>query len=283
MFPALPRVRFRGYRIRFALIRLRCPGGKTISIELTKLLSLLLYPLSQALLLCLFALLALLLHRVRTGILSLLLGLSWLYLCSTAVFADYLMGTLEDSYPPKALSVVAEADAIVLLGGATRGDVHMGTLGDLNQQADRLVYAVALFKAGKSPRLVISGGGQSGGRTEAQIMEELLQVMGVPAHAILLEDKSRDTYQNAVYTAQMLKELNIRQILLVTSAFHMRRAEALFAAQGLDVIPAPTDYQRLVSPPLVSRWLPAVSDLWQSTYALHELLGYQVYRYQGRF
>lgn len=246
------------------------------------MLSLFAYPLSQSLLLCLLALLAMLFQRIRTAFWTLLLGLCWLYLCSTAVVADYLMGALEDAYPPKALSVVAEADAIVLLGGAIRGDVHLGTLGDLNQQADRLVHAVALFKAGKAPRLVVSGGGQASARPEAQIMYELLQVMGIPAHAILLEDKSRDTHQNAVYTAQMLDKLGIRKILLVTSAFHMRRAEALFAAQGLEVTPAPTDYQRLVSPPTVSRWLPSVSDLWQTTYALHELLGYQVYRYQGR-
>jgi uncharacterized SAM-binding protein YcdF (DUF218 family) len=61
----------------------------------------------------------------------------------------------------------------------------------------------------------------------------------------------------------------------------MRRAEALFADQGLEVVPAPTDYQRLASPPMVSPWLPSVGDLWQSTYALHELLGYWVYRYRG--
>ena len=263
---------------RFAVYR----GGRTISFALTKLLSLLLYPLSQSLLLGLLALLALLLRLSRTAGWALALALGWLYLCSTALFADYLMGILEDPYPPKAMSVTATADAIVLLGGAVRGDTHMGTLGDLNQQADRLVHAVALYKAGKAPRLLLTGGGEPGTRSEAEIMRDLLEVMGVPARAILLEDKSRDTHQNALYTAAMLNQLGIRKILLVTSAFHMRRSEALFAAQGLEVIPAPTDYQRLVGPVTVPRWLPSVGDLWQSTYALHELLGYWIYRYQGR-
>ena len=121
-----------------------------IPYELGKLLSLLLYPLSQALLLGLLALLALHLRRVRTAFWALALGTSWLYLCSTALFADYLMGTLEDPFPPKALSATPQADIIVLLGGAIRGDVHMGTLGDLSQSADRLVHAVALYKAGKA-------------------------------------------------------------------------------------------------------------------------------------
>jgi uncharacterized SAM-binding protein YcdF (DUF218 family) len=256
-------------------------GGPTITLLTTKLLSLLLYPLSQALTLGLIALLALLLQRLRVALGSLALGMAWLYLCSTAVFADYLMGTLEDDYPPKAMSATPHADVIVLLGGAVRGDVHMGSLGDLNQQADRLVHAVALFKAGKAPRIVLTGGAPEGSRSEAEIMRDLLVVMGVPAGAIVLEDDSRNSYQNAVNTAATLRDMGAEKVLLVTSAFHMRRAEGVFAAAGMRVIPAPTDYQRLVGPVLLSRWLPSVSDLWQSTYALHEILGYQVYRYRG--
>jgi uncharacterized SAM-binding protein YcdF (DUF218 family) len=242
----------------------------------------LLYPLNQALLLSLIALLALFFQRPRMAFWSLALGVSWLYLCSTMLFADFLMGTLEDPYPPKALSVAAEADAIVLLGGAIRGDTHMGSLGDMNQQADRLVHALALYKAGKAPRIIVTGGSQPGTRSEAEIMLDLLTLMGVPPRAILLEDKSRDTHQNAVFTAAKLEKLGINKILLVTSAFHMRRSEAVFKAQGLEVIPAPTDYQRLVGPVTMPGWLPSVSGLWQSTHALHEILGYWIYRYQGR-
>jgi uncharacterized SAM-binding protein YcdF (DUF218 family) len=227
------------------------------------------------------ALLLMLLGRLRGAFCSLALGLGWLYLCSTAAFADYLMGTLEDDFPPKAMAAVPQAEAIVLLGGAIRGDTHMGTLGDLNQQADRLVQAVALYKAGKAPQLLLTGGGSDGARSEAQIMRDLLEVMGVPQRAMLLENQSRDTYQNALYSAAMLKPLGIHRILLVTSAFHMRRAEGVFRAQGLEVIPVPTDYQRLVAPATLPRWLPSESDLWQSTYALHEIIGYRVYRYRG--
>jgi len=244
-------------------------------------LSLLLYPLSQALLLGLLALLALQLRRLRTAFWALTLGTSWLYLCSTALFADYLMGILEDPFPPKALSATPQADIIVLLGGAVRGDVHMGTLGDLSQQADRLVHAVALQKAGKAPRVLVTGGAEAGNRSEAEIMRDLLVVMGVPAKAILLEEASRNSYDNAVHTAAMLRQMGADRILLVTSAFHMRRSVAVFAAQGVTVIPAPTDYQRLAGHGGPPRWLPAVSDLWQSTYALHEILGYWVYRYRG--
>lgn len=252
-----------------------------ISFELSKILSLFLYPLSQGLLLLLLALLLVMFRRGRLAVVCVLVGTSWLYVCSTAMFADLLMASLERDHPPKAMSVTPQVGAIVLLGGAIRGDTHMGTLGDLNQQADRLVHAVALFKAGKAPWIVVSGGGRQNARTEAEIMRDLLEVMGVPRQAILLEDQSRDTYQNAVNTAELLHQLHIRKILLVTSAFHMRRTVGLFLAQDLEVIPAPTDYQRLVVPSVVPGWLPSVSSLGRTTHALHEYAGYWVYRYRG--
>jgi uncharacterized SAM-binding protein YcdF (DUF218 family) len=247
------------------------------------LLSLLVYPLSQALLLGILALSLWLLGWSRAGVIALAMALAWLYLCSTALVADGLMASLERDYPPRALSATPEAEAIVLLGGATRGDTHMSTLGDLNQQADRLVHAVALYKAGRAPVVLLSGGGQPGGRAEAEVMRDILLVMGIPEQAFVLERASRNTYDNAVNSARLLQARGLNSVLLVTSAFHMRRAEALFAAQGLQVIPAPTDYQRLVIKPVLPRWLPTVDDLARSSYAMHELVGYHVYRLQGRF
>ena len=137
------------------------------------MLSLLVYPLSQALLLGILALSLWLLGWSRAGVIALAMALAWLYLCSTALVADGLMASLERDYPPRALSATPEAEAIVLLGGATRGDTHMSTLGDLNQQADRLVHAVALYKAGRAPVVLLSGGGQPGGRAEAEVIREL--------------------------------------------------------------------------------------------------------------
>lgn len=247
------------------------------------MLSLLVYPLSQALLLGFVSLCLWLLRCGRAGVVTLALALGWLYLCSTAFFADGLMASLERNYPPRALSATPMAEAIVLLGGATRGDTHMGTLGDLNQQADRLVHAAALYKAGRAPLIVLSGGGQPEGRPEAELMRDILLVMGIPDQAMVLERGSRNTHDNAVNSARLLEARGLRTILLVTSAFHMRRAEALFAAQGLQVTPAPTDYQRLVVEPVLPRWLPTVDNLARSTHAIHEHVGYRVYRLQGRF
>ncbi len=250
--------------------------------ELAKLVSLLVYPLSQSILLLTLAFFFLLLRATRSAGLLLFLSVGWLWLASTAIFADWLMGTLEDPYRPKALSVSPEADAILVLGGATRGDTHFSSVGDMNQQSDRLLHAVRLFKAGKAPIIVLSGGSRPGARPEAQLMREILEVMGVPADVIVTEEASRDTYENAVFSRTVLSRRGIDRILLVTSAYHMRRAEAVFKAQGFEVVPSPTDYQRLVAPPLIPRWLPTADDLDRSTRAIHEYVGYSGYSLRDR-
>ncbi len=253
----------------------------TLSFELTKLLSMALYPLNQSMLLGVLALVCVTFHLRRAALLFLGLGLGWLYLCSTSLFAEFLMSTLEADYPPKALSVIPEADAIVLLGGATRGDVHLGTLPDINQHADRLLYATTLYKAGKAPLVLLTGGSEPDSRPEAQLMKEVLTVMGVPARVMLLENLSRNTNDNARYSAVLLNNKGVKRILLVTSAFHMRRAVPLFQRQGFEVTPAPTDFQRLVGSRVLPGWLPAVDDLARTTIALREHVGYWVYRWRG--
>lgn len=252
-----------------------------ISFTTAKLLSLLVYPLSLSLLLLVLALVCSRLGWARIGFYTSLLAIGWLYLSSTALFSNFLMGTLERGYVPRAMSVIADADAIVLLGGAMRGDTHMGTLPDLNQHADRLVHAAALYKAGKAPIILLAGGGAQGARSEAEQMKEVLAVMGVPARSMLLEGKSRNTHDNAVFTAQLLKDRGLHRVLLVTSAYHMRRSLALFSAQGLEMVPAPTDFQRLVAPSLLPEWLPNVGSLSRTTHALHEIVGYWVYDFRG--
>ncbi|MCB1842042.1 MAG: YdcF family protein, partial [Halioglobus sp.] len=186
-------------------------------------------------------------------------------------------------YTPRALSVLEKADAIVLLGGGTRGYTHMGRLADLNQHADRLVHAAELYKADKAPVILLSGGAPRGDKHEAGQMRDVLRVMGVPAKAMLLETQSRNTAENAQFSGQLLRDRDLQRVLLVTSAFHMRRAERLFRAEGLQVIPAPTDFQRLVVAGTLPGWLPGVDNLARSTNALHEIAGYLVYQWQGRF
>lgn len=247
----------------------------------TKLLSLLLYPLTQGLLLLLLALVFLCFGRRALAYMFTAFAFSWLYLMSTPWMGGQLMGALEASYPPVPVAELPQADAIVLLGGGVRARVDEHSLGNLNRWGDRILYAAVLYQAGKAPRIVVTGGGRENGDTEAELMRDILNYMGVPEQAVVLETASTTTYDNARFTVPILRENNWEKVLLVTSAFHMRRSEALFKAQGMTVTVAPTDHQTAPVLPTVGDYLPSLSGLSLTTYALHEWLGYQVYAWRG--
>ncbi|MEP1473101.1 MAG: YdcF family protein [Halieaceae bacterium] len=248
-----------------------------ISFELTKILSLLVYPLSQSLVILLLALLARLFGGTRSVTILLLVAIGWLYTCSTAYVADALMASLESEYPARTVSKVDKAEAIVVLGGATNGTTHGNRLADMNGQGDRLLHAVELYKARKAPLIILSGGSRSWEAPESVLMAEILQLMGIPEEAIIEERVSRNTLQNARYTNEVLAKNGIKRVILVTSAFHMRRAETMFRLQGIEIVPSATDYQVVHAPPVVAKWLPRVEDLQRTTYALREYIGFWVY------
>ena len=115
--------------------------------------------------------------------------------------------------------------------------------------------------------------------------------LGVPEEAMILQEDSQNTAEDALFSAEILRELEIDEIILVTSALHMPRALALFEAQGLTVIPAPTDYtittlawsemMELELKDLLLNLMPSSGALNQTTGVLKELLGTLVYRQQG--
>jgi len=246
-----------------------------------KLVSLLVYPLNLSLLLAVFGLVIWRLGWVRSGFYTVVLGVAWLYVCSTAQFSYYLMGKLEQQFPAAPLAEIEEADAIVLLGGGLRGDSRSGVLPDLNQYADRLVHAVYLHNAGKADYILLTGGSAPGARSEAQLMADILMVMGVSPEALMLEEQSKNTRDNAVNSARILRERGMHRILLVTSAFHMPRAFALFDREQLEVVPAPTDFSQVIIKSTLPGGIPGVKNLYRTTEALHEFVGYQVYRMRG--
>ncbi len=108
-------------------------------------------------------------------------------------------------------------------------------------------------------------------------MAELLEFMGVPAENMLLEPASSNTWENGAKTLPLLQARGIRRILLVTSAYHMRRAQAVFERLGLEVIPAATGYQLVKRADSVLDWLPQADALEMSTRGLKEHLGWAVY------
>ncbi|BAO43696.1 YdcF family protein [Thiolapillus brandeum] len=242
-----------------------------MSYLMTKLLPLLVYPLGLSILLLLGALLWQ--RRKPLATLFVVTAVMLLWICSTPRFSDWLMATLEDDYPPTSASTAPEADAIVLLGGMIRGRVPGADLPDLSDSVDRLFHAAALYRAGKAPVLVLTGGNAEGYEPEAVAMGRVLETMGINREVMVLEDKSRNTHQNARNTAPILNSLQAHSILLVTSAYHMSRAMMEFRDKGVKVYAAATDYRVVDTPRTMLDWLPSSGALNQTTIAIKEYLG----------
>lgn len=249
-----------------------------MNFALSKVLPLFVYPLGMVICFLLpVAIILLSAGRKRSTGLLLVFCLVLLWCSSTLVIAEKVLSSLERLYPPISLEKIPSADAIVVLGGVTRGRVAGSGVTDLGSGADRIVHAARLFKADKAPLLILSGGNAPGYRSEAEDMADILQLMGIPADSMLLEKRSRNTRQNSSYCYKIFRKKGIKTILLVTSASHMRRAEAVFTGLGITVIPAATDYQVVKHAPSFLDWLPQADSLEMTTKGIKEYLGYWVY------
>jgi uncharacterized SAM-binding protein YcdF (DUF218 family) len=111
-------------------------------------------------------------------------------------------------------------------------------------------------------------------------MSGLLQEWGLPASAILTEDHSVNTHENATMSFELLSARKIRKIILVTSAIHMPRAVATFRKAGFEVVPAPADFYTGWDGDDLS-WIPSSDNLDNTESAMREWVGLWVYRQRG--
>ncbi len=260
---------------------------------LSKLLPLFFYPIGFA---CGSMLLALVLlwKRPRWAAGVLLLGLLVLWLSSTGLVAGAITRSLESRYLPP--PVLPTADAIVVLGGSVRQGSPPRPLPDVTEAGDRIVYGAKLYRDGKAPVLILSGGRiawQGDGvpeSPESADMAQLAGLMGVPRSAIIEDPTSLTTYENAVNVKRILEINNLRRILLVTSASHMPRAMAIFQRLGMDAIAAPTDFLVINTPnpqqetrveATLLKILPDAESLRYTTRAIKEYVGLFVYWLRG--
>jgi uncharacterized SAM-binding protein YcdF (DUF218 family) len=248
---------------------------------LSKVATWLLSPLGTAFCLIGLALLMAQLRRLRSSKVFGALALVWLWLWSMPVMGHWLANQIENQFRQVPVASVPHAQALVVLGGGVSPPVIGQTEIDLGSAADRVWYAARLYHAEKAPLVLLSGGGDLERQdfSEARAMAVFLQDLGVPAQAVALEETSRNTRENAAFSAALLKARGIGNILLVTSALHMPRALALFKAQGLQVTAAPTDFEAGQEPPSgLLAWLPDAGALNGSALAMKELVGLWVGR-----
>lgn len=157
----------------------------------------------------------------------------------------------------------------------------------LGSDANRLTDAIRLYKTGKIKKLLLTGGTGAffgKGVSEAPLAKQFLLDLGIPHADILVEAGSRNTNENAMFTAKLLSaEQKQRTSLLVTSAFHMRRARACFRKAGISVQPYATDLRgNEVIYSSFRDFLPDSWVLWQWEFLLREWAGTIAYRVTGR-
>jgi uncharacterized SAM-binding protein YcdF (DUF218 family) len=257
---------------------------------LSKLLPTLIYPVGLSCLLMLVALITLW-KRPRIAAIALTFALVYLLIGSSGLSTDFLVKSLEWRNIPN--GDLPKADAIVVLGGSTRSASPPRPWIELSEEGDRILYAAKLYRDGKAPKVIVSGGRiewMMGGEPESSDMAVLLTAMGIPKTAILEDPTSQNTYENAVNVKKILETEKLQKILLVTSAMHMPRSLLIFKHLGIDTIAAPTDFlvtqqdikeEQETSKGRILGLLPNADSVRNFSRALKEYIGIAVYWLRG--
>jgi uncharacterized SAM-binding protein YcdF (DUF218 family) len=196
-----------------------------------------------------------------------------------------LLEPLEDRFarptvPPE------DVKGIIVLGGFFEGGINLVRHGyELNNSADRIVEAAILARRYEGAEIVVTGGNGSlmlDGEGDAVTAPRLLEALGIARGRLRLETRSRNTYENAVFTRDLVKPQPGEKWLLVTSAFHMPRSMALFRKAGFDVVAWPADYRTAGDERLSLARDNAIDCLQNMTLAIREWVGLVAYRLSGK-
>jgi len=222
-------------------------------------------------------------HKFGRGLL--VAGLAALLVCGLSPLSDALIVPLENRFARPDLASGSPIAGIVVLGGAedSRAD-PLRELAGLNEAAERMTEAIALARRFPAARLVLSGGTAgplASGLPGATSMGRLLEALGVARERVTLETRSRDTYENAVFTKGLVNPRAGERWLLITTAWHMPRAMGCFRQAGFAVEPWPVDY-RTSGRIEVWRNSSIPEGLRQMDFIMREYAGLLMYYLRGR-
>ncbi|MBI5328025.1 MAG: YdcF family protein [Deltaproteobacteria bacterium] len=223
-------------------------------------------------------------RQPRIGRCFILTGFFLFYLLSIRLVSDFLILPLESTFPPfKGPLSINSASAVVILGGGVTDLSWLGVSPQPSRASlSRLIYGLTLYRQIPGSTLVISGGSgdfEKQNISEADAMKEWAIALGVEAKNIIVEKNSRNTSENATEVKRIIKD---KKPILVTSAYHMKRAAAMFKKTGMDVTPAPTDYINERKGVSFYSFIPQTRHLLTSTMALSEYMSLIWYKLVGR-
>jgi len=262
-----------------------------MNIFLSKFLPLFLYPAGLVTLLILLTFVFW--KKRRLALTFLIFAFAILLVAGNKYTATAFARTLEWQYPPLAKGTTA--DVIVVLGGGTEPAVEPRSMVEVNAAADRVLFGIKLYQEKAAPILLLSGGDidfiDDSPSTPADDMAALMEMLGIPREAMIIQNASLNTQQDAEYSCELIKQNGFDEVILVTSAFHMPRSVALFEKQGCLVNPAPVDFsitqqswENLTHPTIaefILDLLPSYSHISTVTKTMKEYFGIWYYQLSG--
>lgn len=216
--------------------------------------------------------------RKRLRILNIVLA-AVIYLISIEPVKDMFIIPLEDAYKVPSVDTIKTYDAYVVLGGGINENApDLNGEGQLSSESlPRVVDAYRLYKIEKKP-VILSGGNVYGKKSEAQIAKRFLISLGVSEKDIIIEENSKDTYENALFVKEILQKRGSKSIVLITSAFHMKRSVQLFKKHFHSILPYPTGYRTSRSDYNVMSYMPNGENIAFVAYSIKEYLGILFYK-----
>ena len=203
-----------------------------------------------------------------------------LIVCSLPVFSSNLISYLERDYSLVPTASVNNADAIVVLSGMVRTiEGANGLVYEWGEASDRIFAGIDLIKENKAPVLVLTGGKLpwSKGKPEGEHLRDIAENLGVPSEIILLTENVQNTDQEAKAVAKILN-IEVPNIILVTSAFHMPRAQKVFEAAGIAVTPFPVDFLTEADKTKIIDFMPDAKAFWKTSFFVKEIIGRLYYK-----
>ena len=242
-------------------------------IYLHKILPLIFSPLFLVIIIIIFGLI---INSKRT----ILIGILILIFCSLPIFSYTLIDYLESDYKLKKPIESESADAIVVLSGMLKTiKSDEGLSYEWNEASDRIYAGVELFRANKATSLILTGGKLpwSVGIPEGEYLRKVAINLGIPEKNILLTENVENTDQEAKAINKLISKKNPK-IILVTSAFHMPRAQTIFNGNSINIIPFPVDFRNEALKLTFMSFIPSVQSLEKTSLFFREMIGRTYYK-----
>ena len=236
-------------------------------IYINKILPVIFSPLGLIIALLLFGIL-------RKKILPSLLALLLLTLFSLPFVSNQLIKSLERNYSVISPNELDTADTVVVLSGMLQtikqdSMIHY----EFSGAVDRIFAGINLLKMGKAQKIILTRGKLpwNKGVPEGDYLAEFLQSQGIDPNRILLTEIVQNTNDEAKAISKMLPKTS--EVILITSAFHMPRAEKVFQNQNLKIIPYAVDFRSSAKDIDVLDFLPQANAFKDSSFYFREIIG----------